>query len=344
MVEIINRDDIVGGVAGRRQGSPLGFVFHNDYGAMTPIQYADWLKRRKINGELGLGFAPYYISCHTILRVDNTNNKAWHTANPTGNAWYIGYEVTQSYYGVLTDEEFILNENMVLRQMAEDAHFYGKKPNRETVRLHKEFTDTSCPHRTSDIHGSSINAVKDYLIDKVKKYMALGKTVEEIIANENKVGAVVPVEKNDKINPFNVKETDMVALNQTRALYWSNGKPFSKNDFHKYWYIKSIENGVANIYSSRNETDGGWAVLHDLVPTNLDNPNNIVSVDQVKLNGRAKYWADKGSKAKQNFTKADREKVWAIKSIQMDSTANIYNVEDPTDGGWAVLHDLTYVK
>lgn len=338
----INRDDIVNGKAGKRPGKPKGGVFHNDYGAMTPRTYAPWLEARKKNGQLGLGFAPYYINSEAILRADNTNNKAWHTANNEGNAWYLGYEVTQSYYGVLSDKEFILNEDMTLRQMAEDFHYYGLKPSRDTVRLHKEFSSTSCPHRTWDLHGKSINSVKDYLIAKIAKYMSLGKTVEEMLQKEQApvTDAKKVAVKND--NPFGVKVKDTVILNKTRALYWSNSKPFSKNDFHKYWKVKSISGNTANIYSTRDESNGGWAVLHDLEPIELDNPNNIVLSDTVHLNGRAKYWANKGAKAKKDFTVADKKKTWKIKSIQTDSTANIYNVEDEKDGGWAVLHDLSY--
>lgn len=189
MVVKINNDGIVNGIAGKRPGGPKGGVLHNDYGAMRAKEYGPWLGNRKRASQLNLGFAPYYIDVLTILRVDNTNNKAWHTANNEGNTWYLGYEVTQSYYGVLSDEDFILNENMVLRQMAEDFHYYGLKPNRNTIKLHKEFVSTSCPHRSWDIHGKSLNSVKDYFVNKVSRYMSLGKTVEEMIKNE---GTKVP--------------------------------------------------------------------------------------------------------------------------------------------------------
>lgn len=75
--------------------------------------------------------------------------------------------------------------------------------------------------------------------------------------------------------------------------------------------------------------------------SNTKNPFNVKVTDTVQLNGRAKYWADKGAKAKESFTNSDKCKVWKIKSIQSDSTANVYNVENPKDGGWVVLHDLT---
>ena len=186
----INRDDIINGKAGKRPGKPKGAVIHNDYGAMSPQEYVKWLIRRKASGQLNLGFAPYYINSSAILRADNTNNKAWHTANNEGNIWYLGYEVTESYYGIIGDKEFIKNEDMTLRQVAEDFHYYGLKPNRDTVRLHKQFSSTSCPHRSWDLHGKSTNAVKDYFIKKVANYMNLGKTVEEMLKKE---GVAAPV-------------------------------------------------------------------------------------------------------------------------------------------------------
>lgn len=192
-VKKINRDDIINGKAGKRPGKPKGAVIHNDYGAMTPQQYVAWLIARRKEGRLGLGFAPYYINSSAILRADNTGNKAWHTANNEGNAWYLGYEVTQSYYGIISDKEFIKNEDMTLRQVAEDFHYYGLQPNRDTIRLHSQFSSTSCPHRSWDLHGKSTNSVKDYFIAKVAKYMAVGKTVEEMLKKEGVSAPIVTV-------------------------------------------------------------------------------------------------------------------------------------------------------
>lgn len=189
----INRDDITNGIAGKRGINPDGAVIHNDYGAMTPKQYVEWLIRRRNARQLEMGFAQYYSNSAEILRAGNTEYGAWHTANRYGNKMYLGYEVTQSYYGVISDAEFILNEDMTLRQVAEDFHYYKLKPNRTTIKLHKEFVSTSCPHRSWDIHGKSLNIVKDYFISKVARYMSLGKTVEDMIENEEtKVPSLAP--------------------------------------------------------------------------------------------------------------------------------------------------------
>ena len=134
-----------------------GAVIHNDYGRMTPKQYVAWLKTRNLE----LGIAHYYGNRNQMARVIDTNKVAWHTASDEGNGHYIGYEVCESLSA--SDADFLANEEAVFKQVAEDFKFYGIVPNRNTVRLHKEFTSTSCPHRSWELHGKSTNAVKDYL-------------------------------------------------------------------------------------------------------------------------------------------------------------------------------------
>ena len=166
-----------------------GVVIHNDAGSAgaTAFWYVDWLAQR--NKELGI--AHYYIDRYTIFRAVDTYKIAYHTGDgvtrTSGNGNYIGYEVCQSMGA--SDADFIANENMALMQVAEDMLFYKLPVNRDTVRLHREFVPTDCPHRSWELHGKSANAVKDYFIAKIKHYQALGNTVDEMIAKEK--GTVV---------------------------------------------------------------------------------------------------------------------------------------------------------
>ena len=132
---------------------------------MTPKQYAAWLKTRNLE----LGIAHYYGNRNQMARVIDTNKVGWHTASEEGNGHYIGYEVCESLSA--SDADFLANEEAVFKQVAEDFKFYGIAPNRNTVRLHKEFTSTSCPHRSWELHGRELNAVKDYFISRIKSYM-----------------------------------------------------------------------------------------------------------------------------------------------------------------------------
>ena len=169
-----------------------GAIIHNDYGRMTVRQYAAWLAGRAPE----LGFAHKYTSRDTIGQFVPDDRSAYHAGDGhgKGNRYYKGHEVIQSRgpeFGDITIEEFIENENMVLRDVAEDFHKHGLQPNRETIKLHNQFANTSCPHLSQDIHGKGV-LTQDYFIAKVKQYMALGKTVEEILAAEKRqvAGAV----------------------------------------------------------------------------------------------------------------------------------------------------------
>lgn len=122
--------------------------------------------------------------------MENTNNKAWHTANSDGNSNYIGYEVCQSVGE--SEANFKLNEEMTFRQVAEDLQFYGLSANRDTVKLHKQFTSTSCPHRSVSLHGDNTK-VQDYFISRVNHYISLGKTVNDMLKRVgNEAKPVIP--------------------------------------------------------------------------------------------------------------------------------------------------------
>ncbi|MFC0727711.1 peptidoglycan recognition protein family protein [Enterococcus faecalis] len=170
MVQVINQS-VCGGIAGIRPNiTPKGVVIHNDAGSIyaTAAQYVNALAVMSPT-QLANGFAHYYIDRNTIARVEDTFNAAWHTANSDGNLNYVGYEVCQSMGA--SDADFLANEQMTFKQVAEDMKFWGIQPNRDTVRLHKEFVPTACPHRSWELHGKETNAVKDYFISQIKKYM-----------------------------------------------------------------------------------------------------------------------------------------------------------------------------
>ncbi|EHZ5661054.1 N-acetylmuramoyl-L-alanine amidase, partial [Enterococcus faecalis] len=137
MVQVINQS-VCGGIAGRRpNATPKGVVIHNDAGSIyaTAAQYVNALAVMSPT-QLANGFAHYYIDRNTIARVEDTFNAAWHTANSDGNLNYVGYEVCQSMGA--NDADFLANEQMTFKQIAEDMKFWGMQPNRDTVRLHKE--------------------------------------------------------------------------------------------------------------------------------------------------------------------------------------------------------------
>jgi len=142
-----------------------GVVIHNDAGSRNGKQYVEWLKNR----DLTLGIAHWYIDRNYSAQVIENTNIGWHTANQEGNGHYIGYEVCESMSA--SDEDFLKNEEEVFRQVAKDMKSLGITPNRDTVRLHKEFSSTTCPHRSWDLHGQTVDSVKDYFISRIQHYM-----------------------------------------------------------------------------------------------------------------------------------------------------------------------------
>ena len=240
MVKIIN-DSIFKGIAGKRPTTkPTYFVLHNDAGSMTPEQYRNWLRGRYNSGESGKGFAHYYINRNTILRVENTYNRAWACGNPRFNNNSLSYEVCEQLK--VNDSEFIENENMVLRQMAEDMAFYGMTPNSKNIKFHQEMSSTSCPKRSVELHGGLEN-LRNYVIKQIKYYQNLGKTVEEMLKYENGGGKV---EKGWK-------------QNETGWWYVKADGNYVKNDWihvEDNWYW-ATENGYI-LENSWKEVDGNW--------------------------------------------------------------------------------------
>lgn len=167
MVEIIN-NSVCRGVAGRRANpTPSGVVIHNTADNATAKQHMNRLASMS-STQLENGFAHYFIDENTVIRTEDTFNMAWHTANPDGNANYVGYEVCRSTGDQNT---FLQAEQNTFKQVAQDLKEWELPANINTVRLHKEFSATACPHRSSELHGKTIDAVKDYFISQINKYM-----------------------------------------------------------------------------------------------------------------------------------------------------------------------------
>ena len=151
-------------------------VIHNDAGYMTPTEYIEWLRYR----EKSLGIAHYYCNRDRIVRVVDTYNIAYHTGDWWSNIRSIGYEVCESMK--VSDEEFLENEDITLMQATEDLLYYGLPITTDTVRLHHEFTPTSCPHRSLSLHGGTTESVKEYFVIRMNEFAELGSTVEEMLA------------------------------------------------------------------------------------------------------------------------------------------------------------------
>lgn len=177
-----------------------GVVIHNDAGSMTPSQYHTWLINRVRNGQAGLGFAALYVNRHEALWFNPTDHAEWHTGTQEGNYNYIGLEVCESMPSKTNNATFLANEEATLKVAADIMKSYKVSPNRNTVRLHNEFSSTACPHRSWAIHMGNApytqankNKLKDYFIARIEYYMGVRPVAQPVKAPKPK-----PVKKKAK--------------------------------------------------------------------------------------------------------------------------------------------------
>lgn len=169
------------GVAGRRGRNPAGVVVHNDAASVnaTAAYYRAWLPTHNAAN----GFAHYYVCSDGIYQAELETNMAWHTANSNGNANYVGIEACQSFAGQAI---YLNNEERSFKLAAEVLKRYGLRPNKTTVMLHKQFSATACPHRSSELHGVLVSAVQEYHIARITAYMDGTATAQTETPKEEK--------------------------------------------------------------------------------------------------------------------------------------------------------------
>ena len=266
MVNIINKT-IFNGIAGARPTErPKYYIMHNDAGSMSAESYVDWLQSRYDNGQSELGFAHYYITRNTIARVEDTYNGTWSASNYDANMNSLSYEVCQQFG--TSDSEFIENENMVLMQMAEDMTYYGDTPNYDNIKFHNEFSRTSCPARSLELHGGDNDSLRDYVIGKIKYYQSLGSTVTDML----NAGA---------------SNVEGWQKNSTGWWYVNSDGSYPTNKWQKIdnvWYYFD-ERGYMKSNTWYKHSDGNWYYLL---------PNGAMAIGWVKVGTEWFYFNDSG--------------------------------------------------
>ena len=150
--------------AGVRGHNPTGVVIHNDAGSNGANAgfYNSWLPNHNPEN----GFAHVYIGNDGRLQASDFSNMAWHCANSYGNANYASWEVCQSEGDL---NQFLRNEQAVLDDVAKYMKQWGLTPNRDTVKLHQELSSTSCPRRSVEAHGGTVESCRSYFIAELNK-------------------------------------------------------------------------------------------------------------------------------------------------------------------------------
>lgn len=305
MVEIIN-NTIFNGIAGARPTEkPKYYIMHNDAGSMSPNSYVDWLQSRYDNGQSELGFAHYYITRDAIARVEDTYNGTWSAANYDANMNSISYEVCQQFNA--TDAEFIENENMVLRQMAEDMTYYGDTPNYSNIKFHNEFSSTSCPARSLELHGGYNDTLRDYVIAKIKYYQSLGSTVQEMLAND--------------------KGQEGWQKNATGWWYVNSDGSYPKNKWQKIkdkWYYFD-GSGYMKVNAWHKHSDGHWYYLL---------PDGTMATGWILVSNKW-YYFDKDGAMKTGWVKY--KDVWYFLDYQQGAMVSNAFVKSADGKGWYYL-------
>lgn len=163
--------------AGVRGYNPTGVVIHNDAGSNCANAgfYNNWLPNHNPEN----GFAHVYIASDGRLQASDFSNMAWHCANSYGNANYASWEVCQSEGDL---NQFLRNEQAVLDDVAKYMKQWGLTPNHDTVKLHQELSSTSCPRRSVEAHGGTVESCRSYFIAELNKRLT-GQTSSTVAVN-----------------------------------------------------------------------------------------------------------------------------------------------------------------
>src|SRR5699024_8172503 len=176
------REEVTGYRLPNRGYKPKGVVLHNDAGSAgaTAKAYRNGLVNAPLS-RLEAGIAHSYISGNDVWQALPESRIAWHTANSEGNKNYYGIEICQSVGA--SNKEFLANEQAAFQEAARLLNKWGLPANRNTVRIHVEFSNTACPHRSAELHtgwnpttqGLLPKAqqikLKDYFIKQIRAYM-----------------------------------------------------------------------------------------------------------------------------------------------------------------------------
>lgn len=163
----------------KRGYKPKCVVIHNDAGSSTGKQYENSLVNAGYD-RLANGIAHSYATEGYVWEAISEDRVAWHTANANGNTNAYGIEVCQSMSA--SDKQFLKHEQTVFQFIADKLNKWGLRANRNVVKLHDEYSYTSCPHRSYKLHtgfdpvkqGRPSEAtrlkLKDYFIKQIRAY------------------------------------------------------------------------------------------------------------------------------------------------------------------------------
>lgn len=146
--------------------TPKGIVFHNTAGRASAMQEAS-----AKNGNNQESSIHIFVDENEAVQCLPFNRNSWH-AHDGGQGYanrnLISLEVCRSMSDLATFKKAEENAFQVCAQILNQL---GLPANRETVRWHREFVSTACPHRTAELGD------RDRVIREIQKYMNQGGSV-----------------------------------------------------------------------------------------------------------------------------------------------------------------------
>ena len=163
-----------------------------------------------------------------MLIAEDLTNKAWHCGDSYGNVNFLSVEICQS----MGDKDtFLSNEQKALDVVVEWFKLYGLRPNKDTVKIHADFSPTDCPHRSQEIHGPG-ESCREYFISELNKRLNADIST---VGRFNKMMCLYKVEGNANVYWFNGNEVRLLTHPDQIVIL---------NDIHKKYYGKEIPSYV----------------------------------------------------------------------------------------------------
>lgn len=224
-------DHITGYNMDKRGYKIKGVVIHNDGSVGNYKTYHDSLVNANYD-RLARGIAHEYCDRKGVWVAIDESRIAWHVADGilpgSGNHDFYGYEVNESMNA--SDKDFLANEQIVFERAAERLKKNNLPANRNTVRLHNEFSQTSCPHRSMKLH-TGLDPLKHSITEqarlKLKDYFI--KQIRAYIDGKKPVSTTVVKKPGSASTPATRKDSNGFKVNKYGTLYKSKKGSFTPN-------------------------------------------------------------------------------------------------------------------
>ena len=131
---------------------------------------------------------------------------------------------------VRSDEKFLANEDATLLLAGQVLQSYCLPINEDTVKLQNEFSATSCPHRSMELHGNGgeyngagTETRRQYFINRIKQLLA-GDVTESPVVEKSILDEDVELAKRDE--PYNEATVSIDYILESQPIEDSEDKEF----------------------------------------------------------------------------------------------------------------------